>query len=53
MTKQNTTVVTSIRLSSADHEALKALAKREARTVSGQLSYLIRALADEQREEAA
>jgi predicted DNA-binding protein len=52
MTKQGTTVVTSIRLSGEDHEALKALAKRESRTVSGQLSYIIRSLANQHREAA-
>jgi hypothetical protein len=44
-------IVTSLRFSLKEHEALKSLAARENRTVSGQLRHVIEKLAAEAREQ--
>jgi len=50
---QSSEVVTSLRLSRKQHEALKALAARENRSVSGQLRHIIERLTTEERKAAA
>lgn len=46
-------VVTSLRLSREQHDALKAVAARENRSVSGQLRHIIERLAAEEQEREA
>lgn len=49
---RNGQVVTSLRLSREQHEALKALAARENRSVSGQLRHVIEQLTERERKAA-
>lgn len=46
-------IVTSLRMTREQHDALKALAARENRSVSGQLRHVIEQLTDEPETKAA